>query len=143
MGDQPALDVLGRTHHRSGCRRRDLLARRPREDAGHQRSAFRRALSRAIRDLTLAERRQFAAAGSPTASSHMCAYWPPSRGDEVVVVPFLDDDTVVDDHDPVGEARGLQTVRDEDRRAPVGRDAHRGLHLRLGLQVEVRRGFVE
>ncbi len=26
---------------------------------------------------------------------------------------------------------------------PRGRDTHRGLHLGLGLQVEVRRGFVE
>ena len=55
----------------------------------------------------------------------------------------FDDPAVVDHDDAVGEARRLQPVRDQDRRATLRRDTHRGLHLRFGLQVEVRRRFVE
>ena len=72
----------------------------------------------------------------------MRAYCAASR-EQLVVRAVLDDAAVVDHDDAVGEPGGLQPVRDEDRRAALRGDAHRGLHLGLGLEVEVRRRFVE
>ena len=72
---------------------------------------------------------------------HACV--PRVAREELVVAAVLHDAAVVDHDDAVGEARGLEPVRDQDRRAPVRGDAHRRLHLRFGLEVEVRGRLVE
>ena len=55
----------------------------------------------------------------------------------------LDDLAVVDDGDAVGAHRGGEAVGDEDGGAALEQHVERLLDLRLGLEVEVRRGLVE
>ena len=63
--------------------------------------------------------------------------------DQLVVAALLHDAAVVDDDDAVSAPRGGETVRDEDRRAPVRGETHRPLDPGFGAEVEVRGGLVE
>ena len=67
----------------------------------------------------------------------------PALGDELLVRAELGDAAVVDHRDAVGAHRGRQPVRDDDRGAALQQRVEAGLHLRLRLEVEVRRGLVE
>ena len=56
---------------------------------------------------------------------------------------LLDDLAAVDHDDPIGAACGREPVRDEQRGATAGDQAHRPLHPGLGTEVEVGGGLVE
>ena len=62
---------------------------------------------------------------------------------QLLVAAGLDDPAVVDHHDPVGGAGGLQAVGDQQRGAVARHHAHRPLHPGLGAEVEVGRRLVE
>ena len=57
--------------------------------------------------------------------------------------PVLDDTALVDDHDAIGPHRRRQAVGHDDGGPPLEQRVEGRLHLRLGLEVEVRRGLVE
>ena len=50
---------------------------------------------------------------------------------------------VIQHHDAIGRADGVEPVRDDERAAADQESLQGGLDLRLALRVEVRRGFVE
>src|SRR5450631_3211772 len=67
----------------------------------------------------------------------------PAAGEQLLMAAALDDTAPLDDEDRVGATYGRESVRDDERRAPLHELREALLDERLALAVERRRRLVE